>query len=158
MLGVYRQELYQFYEQISKHLWGYQDYEYVVALAGLAYMTDEACSQVGYTDDGGYLYAGVQPLPGAYISIELYTDARCLTIYSEGDYTYDYFELTSDIELGDSEDNYYGYYGEDAVGYWEEAQEYSLGKFNEVYEQYKYCTTCLDYPSYQVSACYVFFS
>lgn len=149
LLGVYRQELYQFYEQISKHLWGYQDYEYVVALAGLAYMTDEACSQVGYTDDGGYLYAGVQPLPGAYISIELYTDARCLTIYSEGDYTYDYFELTSDIELGDSEDNYYGYYGEDAAGYWEEAQEYSLGKFNEVYEQYKYCTTCLDYPSYQ---------
>ena len=44
LLSVYRQELYQFYKQISKHLWGYQDYEYVVVLVGLAYMTDEACS------------------------------------------------------------------------------------------------------------------
>jgi len=46
LLGVYYQELCQFYEQIWKHLWGYQDYEYVAALVGLAYMTDETCSKM----------------------------------------------------------------------------------------------------------------
>jgi hypothetical protein len=33
LLGVYRQEFYQYIEQISKHLWAIDDYEYVVALA-----------------------------------------------------------------------------------------------------------------------------
>ena len=32
-MGVYRQEFYQFIEQISKHLWAIDDYEYAVALA-----------------------------------------------------------------------------------------------------------------------------
>jgi hypothetical protein len=43
LMGVYRQEFYQFIEQMSKHVWAIDEYEYVVALAGLAYMTDEDC-------------------------------------------------------------------------------------------------------------------
>jgi hypothetical protein len=34
LLGVYRQEFYQYIEQISKHLWAITDYQYVVAVAG----------------------------------------------------------------------------------------------------------------------------
>ena len=47
LLGVYRQEFYQFIEQISKHLWAIDEYEYVTALAGLAYMSDDDCFYVG---------------------------------------------------------------------------------------------------------------
>jgi len=146
LLGVYRQELYQFYEQISKHLWGYKDYEYVVALAGLAYMTDDDCYQVGYDDDGNYIYAGPMPLPGAELMIGLYTDASC-TIEDESGATFDDFGLTNDISLGSGD--YYGYYGYDALEYWSDSQEYSFTNFNAVYDEYKYCTPCMDYPTYQ---------
>ena len=43
LMGVYRQEFYQYLEQISKHLWAVDDYEYAIALGGLAYMTDCDC-------------------------------------------------------------------------------------------------------------------
>ena len=35
LMGVYRQEFYQYLEQISKHLWAVDDYEYAIALGGL---------------------------------------------------------------------------------------------------------------------------
>ena len=46
LLGVYRQEFYQFIEQISKHLWAINEYEYITTVAALAYMTDDDCFQV----------------------------------------------------------------------------------------------------------------
>ena len=33
LIGVYRQEFYQYIEQISKHLWAIDELEYIVALA-----------------------------------------------------------------------------------------------------------------------------
>lgn len=39
LLGVYRQEFYQYIEQISKHLWAIKEYQYVVAVAGQYYTT-----------------------------------------------------------------------------------------------------------------------
>jgi hypothetical protein len=80
LLGVYRQEFYQYIEQISKHLWAIDDYEYVVALAGLAYMTDSDCFGVGYDSNGNYIYAGVAPQPYGKFEMALYTDTYCLVI------------------------------------------------------------------------------
>eukprot|EP00980_Cylindrotheca_fusiformis_P016983 scaffold5161_cov64-Cylindrotheca_fusiformis.AAC.1 len=57
LMGVYRQEFYQFIEQISKHVWAIDEYEYVVALAGLAYMTDADCFYVGNSNSGEAIYA-----------------------------------------------------------------------------------------------------
>ncbi len=73
LVGVYREELYQFYQQMSKHLWSSDDYEYIVATAGLAYMKDSSCSQVG-SKNGRTIFAGVQPMPHANIAMGLYSD------------------------------------------------------------------------------------
>lgn len=147
LLGVYRQEFYQFFEQISKHLWAIDEYEYVVALAGLAYMTDYDCFNVGYSSSGDALYAGIEPYSGGNFRMSLYTDASCLQLDTSSGLTYDDFGLTSDMSLG-SNDN--GCMDDDALySYWQSAQEYTLSLLNEVYEEYKYCTLCMDYPTYQ---------
>ncbi len=150
LLGVYRQEFYQFIEQISKHLWAIDDYEYVVALAGLAYMTDEDCSAVGYDSYGNTLYAGVEPYGAGYFQMSLYTDEQCLTLDTESGKTYDDFGKTSSMDLGSKDD---GSLNDDTLytlyGYWKKSQEYTLTLLNEVYEEYKYCTLCMDYPTYQ---------
>ncbi len=149
LMGVYRQEFYQFIEQISKHLWAIEDYEYVVALAGLAYMTDDDCYGVGYDNNGNYLYAGIQPYEGGMYMMELYTDKQCLQISDSG-MTFDDFGMTNDMDLG-SKDN--GCHDDDTLstlyGYWSATQEYTLELLNEVYSEYKYCTLCMDYPTYQ---------
>lgn len=150
LLGVYRQEFYQFIEQISKHLWAIDDYEYVVALAGLAYMTDEDCSYVGYDNAGNNLYAGVMPYSGGMYMMGLYLDDTCLTPDTDSGMTYDDFGLTNDMNLGSKDD---GCLDDDTLatlyGYWTATQEYSLELLNEVYSEYKYCTLCMDYPTYQ---------
>ena len=152
MLGVYRQEFYQFIEQISKHLWAIDEYEYVVALAGLAYMTDYDCWQIsGGDDDGDVIYAGVQPLSEGKFQMSLYADSDCLYPTEFDGLNYDSFGMASDMELS-SQDVDYG--DDDALysqlyGYWTESQEYTLALLNEVYEEYKYCTLCMDYPTYQ---------
>lgn len=150
LLGVYREEFYQYIEQISKHLWAIDDYEYVVALAGLAYMTDDDCYGVGYDDSGNYLYAGVQPYSGGNFQMGLYVDQQCLIPDTTSGHTFDDFGLTSDMDLGSQDD---GSLSDDALyslyGYWQNAQEYTLTLLNEVYEEFKYCTLCVDYPTYQ---------
>jgi len=149
LLGVYRQEFYQFIEQISKHLWAIDDFEYVVALAGLAYMTDDDCYGVGYDNNGNYLYAGVKPTYQGKFEMGLYNDNSCISL-SESDATFDDFGLTSDLDLGSKDD---GSLSDDALntlyGYWQNTQEYTLELLNEVYEEFKYCTLCMDYPTYQ---------
>jgi hypothetical protein len=45
----------------------------------------------------------------------------------------------------DDNDDAYAY----AEEWWEATQEETLEMFNDVYEDYKYCTSCIDYPTYQ---------
>lgn len=150
LLGVYRQEFYQFIEQISKHLWAIDEYEYVVALAGLAYMTDYDCFQVGNDNSGNAIYAGVDPQPFGKFVIALYTDSYCLQPDDSLGMTFDDFGLTSNVQLssGDEggDDNYQN---GDVYDWWSASQEYTLTNLNEVYDEFKYCTSCVDYPTYQ---------
>jgi len=149
LIGVYREEFYQFIEQISKHVWAIDDYEYVVALSGLAYMTDADCTKMGQDSNGDYLYSGIMPYTGGMYSIGLYTDATCLYPDTSG-YTYDDFGQTTTLDLGSKDD---GSLSDDTLntlnGYWEATQEYTLELLNEVYSEFKYCTLCMDYPTYQ---------
>ena len=148
LLGVYRQEFYQYIEQISKHLWAIDEYEYVVALAGLKYMTKSDCFYVGATSSGTSIYAGVAPQPYGKFKMALYTDDYCLTPDTTLGMTYDDFGLQSNIYLGSKDktnDDTYNW----AKDWWYNTQEYTLTQLNDVYEEYKYCTTCVDYPTYQ---------
>ena len=144
LIGVFRQEHYQWIEQISKHLWAITDDDYVMALAGLAYMTDDECFECGYDGDNT-LYCGVKPVSQGDTMMALYTDTRCLTEDDSG-LTPDDFDLTSDVYLGSKD-------VEDSISFayepWELAQEYTLTYMNQVYQPYKYCTPCMDYPTYQ---------
>mmetsp|Transcript_48976 Transcript_48976/g.56474 ORF Transcript_48976/g.56474 Transcript_48976/m.56474 type:complete len:633 (+) Transcript_48976:215-2113(+) len=148
LLGVYRQEFYQYIEQISKHLWAIDEYEYVVALAGLAYMTDYDCFYVGNDSSGNVLYAGVAPQPLGGYQMGLYTDAQCLMNDESSGMTFDDFGLQNDIYLGskdETDDDSFSW----AYDWWYDTQEYTLTQLNEVYEEYMYCTSCIDYPTYQ---------
>jgi hypothetical protein len=148
LMGVYRQEFYQFIEQISKHLWAIDQYEYVVALAGLAYMTDDDCFYVGADGNGNSIYAGVAPQPYGGFRMALYTDDYCLTPDTSLGMTPDDFGLQNEINLGSkdaTDDDSYSW----AYDWWYDTQEYTLTQLNGVYEQYMYCTSCIDYPTYQ---------
>jgi hypothetical protein len=155
LLGVYRQEFYQFIEQISKHLWAIDDYEYVVALAGLAYFTDDECFYVGATSDddatGVSIYAGIAPQKYGKFVMALYTDQYCLYPNEDLGMTFDDYGLTSDVSLGSGD----GDGGDDDGGssytneWWEASQEYTFTQLNDVYDEFKYCTSCIDYPTYQ---------
>lgn len=145
-MGVYRQEFYQYVEQISKHLWAVDDYEYVVALAGLAYMTKYECFQVGQDSNGNAIKASVAPKPYGKWEIALYTDDYCLVPNDSLGKTYDDYGLGSDVNLGskDKSDDF-----SSVSEWWYDAQEYTLTNMNDVYEEFKYCTSCVDYPTYQ---------
>lgn len=163
LLGVYRQEFYQFIEQISKHLWAIDEYEYVVALAGLSYMTNQDCFVVGYDNSGNSIYAGVAPQPYGKFEIALYTDKYCLTPNNNLGKNFDSFGLTSSVYLGSKDNNnnnnkngnnnnnnnYNSNSNSYVSDWWTSAQEYTLANLNEVYEEFKYCTSCVDYPTYQ---------
>lgn len=148
LMGVYRQEFYQYIEQISKHMWALDEYEYVVALAGLAYMTDEDCFYVGTSDDGESIYAGIAPQQFGKFKMALYTDDYCIFPNEDLGITFDSFGLTSDVALAGSGDG-----GDDDGGWaqewWEDTQEYTLSQLNDVYDSFRYCTSCIDYPTYQ---------
>lgn len=148
LLGVYRQEFYQFIEQISKHLWAIDEYEYVVALAGLAYMTDDDCFAVGYDDDGSGVYAGVAPQPYGMFKMALYTDEYCLQPNTGLSVSFDDFGLQNDIDLGSkdaTDDDSKSW----AYDWWYDTQEANLEQLNDVYDSFRYCTSCVDYPTYQ---------
>lgn len=147
LIGVYRQEFYQYIEQISKHLWAINEYEYIVALAGLAYMTDDECRGVGYDESGNQLYADVQPLEGGTFQMGLYNDAQCVEINTQTSYTYDDFVEQGNLDLGsgDTDDAFY----QTAYTYWQDTQEYTLSNMNAVYNDFRFCTSCVDYPTYQ---------
>ncbi len=112
-------------------------------------MTDDDCYGVGYDNNGNYLYAGVKPTYQGKFEMGLYTDNSCLTLSDSGA-TFDDFGLTNDMDLGSKDD---GSLSDDALytlyGYWQSTQEYTLTNLNDVYEEFKYCTLCMDYPTYQ---------
>lgn len=145
LLGVYRQEHYQYIEQISKHLWAITEEEYVVALAGLAFMTKYQCYVVGNGNNGEYLYVGVKPVSQGDTEVALYTDSQCLIEDSSG-LNPDDFVQQSDVYLGSKDKESSLYF---AYDWWNAAQESTLTNMNTVYEKFKYCTTCVDYPTYQ---------
>jgi hypothetical protein len=148
LLGVYRQEFYQFIEQISKHVWAIDDYEYVTALAGLSYMTAYDCFIVGYQSDGATpIYAGVAPQPYGEFQMALYTDSYCLNPDTSLGKTYDDYVSYTNLNLGSKDQNGGDY--ESAQEWWYNAQEYKLTELNSVYDDFKYCTSCVDYPTYQ---------
>jgi hypothetical protein len=151
LLGVYRQEFYQFIEQISKHLWAIDEYEYVVALAGLSYMTKYECFQVGTNSQGETIYASVAPMPEATFEMALYKDSSCIIPDEDTGLTYDSYGLSTNLALSSQDKNGNGdsYYDSDMYSWWSSAQEYTFTDLNNVYESFKYCTSCVDYPTYQ---------
>ena len=147
LLGVYREEFYQYIEQISKHLWAIDEYEYVVALAGLAFMTDYECFAVGYDDDGSGLYASVAPQAYGKFAMGIYKDEYCLQPDDSG-VSYDDFGLQNEIDLGSkdaTDDDGKAW----AYDWWYDTQEASLTQLNDVYDSFRFCTSCVDYPTYQ---------
>eukprot|EP00970_Alexandrium_tamarense_P017343 scaffold9123_cov186-Alexandrium_tamarense.AAC.2 len=149
LIGVYRQEFYQFIEQISKHMWAIDEYEYIVALAGLEYMTDDDCFGVGYDENGEQLYAGVQPLEGGRFQMGLYSDGKCITPNTRTSYTYDDFAEKTDLNLGSKDQTNDDAFHQQAYQYWYATQEYTLDNLNTVYNDFRFCTSCVDYPTYQ---------
>jgi hypothetical protein len=147
LLGVYRQEFYQYIEQISKHIWAIDDYEYVVALAGLSYMTNVDCYQVGYDGSGNAVYAGVAPQPYGEFQMRLYSDSYCLNINTSLGKTLDDFVSGTSVNLGSKDQTDDGKSW--ATQWWSDTQEYTLTQLNDVYDEFKYCTSCVDYPTYQ---------
>lgn len=146
LLGCYSQEMYQFYEQISKHVWAQDDYEYVTALAGLQYMTDEDC-QGPYSDSSNReVYFGPMPSEGAAITMGAYTNDQCTSPDEETTSVYDDFFEGGGVDLGSNDDDNVS---DDIEGYWYDAQKYTMENFNDVYSSFLYCTSCIDYPTYQ---------
>ncbi len=152
LMGVYKEQFYDYFEQISKHMWYYDSYEYNVAVTGLAYMGDGNCEYVA-SNYGSSLYRAPKPTQGGGFIIGLYTDENCIEPYTDDE------TMNADTAGG-----YYGnnnlngnfdwfYYNQGAGNeYGREGgtvEEYTLTLFNEVFEEFKYCTLCLDYPSYQ---------
>ena len=152
LLGVYRQEFYQYIEQISKHLWAIDEYEYITALAGLAYMTDDDCWDTGSQDNNGNaIYAGVNPTSGGKFEMALYTDGGYCLTPNENVGSFDDLGFTSNMQLhsGDGDDgNNDDSYGQKQE-WWQSAQEASLTNLNDVYQTFRYCYSCVDYPTYQ---------
>ena len=130
-------------------MWAIDEYEYVVALAGLAYMTDEDCRQVGYDSSGNTLYAGVMPTAYGSFEVGLYTDEYCITPDTTSGKTYDDFGYQSGVDLGEKDGADDDGANSWAYDWWSDSQEYTLTQLNEVYEEFKYCTSCVDYPTYQ---------
>lgn len=125
------------------------EYEYIVALAGLKYMTNNECFGVGYDENGNQLYAAVQPTEGGKFQMGLYSDAQCLYLNTDTAYTYDDFGEKSDLYLGSKDQTDDDAFHNQAYQYWYDTQEYTFQNLNTVYHDYKFCTSCVDYPTYQ---------
>lgn len=122
-------------------MWYYSDYEYIVAYAGLNFLNDGECNLGGYDYYGNEVYYAPKPLEGGSFELSLYRDWRCLIPIPSEEQTYDeYFGNNVNIEE----------WGDDDYNIKQNAQaltkEYTMTLFNEVFEEFKYCTLCYDYP------------
>ena len=112
-------------------------------------MTDDECFAVGYDESGNQLYASVQPLAGSYFQMGLYSEAQCITPNTQTSYTYDDFAEQSELNLGSKDATDDDAFHAQAYTYWQETQEYTLTNLNTVYNDFRFCTSCVDYPTYQ---------
>lgn len=94
LLGVYRMELYQFIEQLSKHVWHIDSWEYQVVIGSLEYMTDQDCSYLGKDKYGNPLYGGVLPMENGYFSMGVFQDDICI-LEADG-YNFDDFDRSDE--------------------------------------------------------------
>ena len=124
------------------------DYEYVVALAGLAYMTDEHCQGPAYDSYNNAVYFGVQGQENGDIMMATYSDDKCLYPI-DTDITYDDYFQGDGVDLGSKDQGQNDDTMQQIEEWWTDSQEYTMTLFNEVYDDYKYCTSCMDYPTYQ---------
>ncbi len=123
-------------------MWYYSDYEYLVAYAGLDYLNDGDCNLAGYDYYGDEVYSAPKPLEGGSFEMGLYKDWQCLTPHDSDERTYDEFfgnYNTYQDDFGDDE-----YYKK--ANAQSRTKEYTMTLFNEVFEEFKYCTLCIDYP------------
>jgi hypothetical protein len=103
---------------------------------------------VGYQSDGATpIYAGVAPQPYGEFQMALYTDSYCLNPDTSFGKTYDDYVSYTSLNLGSKHQN--GRDSESAQVWWYNAQEYKLTELNSVYDDFKYCTSCVDNPTYQ---------
>lgn len=138
LLGVYRENFEDYFEQISKHLWYYSSYEYKIATSGLELLSAD-CEGYGTSAYGDYLYRAPMPLQGGWFKMGLYTDNVCMNPY-EGEEDNYYNMNNNNYKKDNNWNNYYDYYGEGQGN----SDEETLELFNQVYEEFKYCTLCLD--------------
>jgi hypothetical protein len=111
-------------------------------------MTDENCQGPAYDGYNNPIYFGVQGLEGGDIQMGTYSDDQC--IYPvETDITYDDYHQQEGVDLGSKDQGQDDATMEQIEEWWYDTQEYTMTLFNGVYDDYKYCTSCMDYPTYQ---------
>lgn len=144
LLGVYRQDYYQFLEQLTKHVWSYDSYEYNIMLSTLEY-SSTYCSQAGYYN-GILLYVDVMPVRGGDLQMGLYVDDQCIQSYNNPDINYDDLDGYGEgSEDGDRKRRL----NDDGYGDYDGMMEYTLSEFNYIFDTFRQCTSCVDYPTYQ---------
>lgn len=79
----------------------------------------------------------------------LYSDSQCLFVNTDTAYTYDDFGQKSDLYLGSKDKTDDDAFHAQAYQYWYDTQEYTFENLNTVYHDFKFCTSCVDYPTYQ---------
>jgi len=149
LLGVYRMELYQFIEQLSKHVWEIDSWEYYAVTAAMSYMTVYDCYEI----DNGY-FGGPKPVEGGYLAMGVYSDEYCLTLVEDVDFD-DYSEgyngggrnLKKIRKLSEDENEGGGGEGDEWPN--DGTPESSLTYLNNVLDTFKMCRLCMDYPTYQ---------
>ena len=112
-------------------------------------MSKNECFGVGYDEKGNQLYAAVQPTQGGKFQMGLYSDGQCLSLNTDTSYTYDDFGYQSDLNLGSKDKTDDDAFHSQAYEYWHNTQEYTLQNLNTVYNDFRFCTSCVDYPTYQ---------
>lgn len=120
-------------------------------------LLDDGCEGFGTDDYGNYLYKAPRPVQGGGFEIGLYIDDTCMTPYGdEGVNAFNYYGGNNNNgnnrqNQQNNYNNYYDYYygGDDNQYGYGNSDESTLELFNQVYDGFKYCTLCTDYPSYQ---------
>lgn len=150
LLGIYRIDIDNFLEQMGKHIWASNTYEYITVYSAADYINGGKCKGTGeYDSSGNAVYAALGFTgSGGGFEMKLYSDEKCIYEANDSDFSYDDLGWTSNFDMGSGDDNYYG--NDDTTqAYWYSAQESSLKNLNGILDEMRGCMLCLDYPSYQ---------
>jgi len=77
-LGFLREDAYHCTEQVMKHVWGFNCWDYPTWIASRECPFAFNCGYLATADDGTDLYAGPAPKYGGRLIIGLHTDEDCL--------------------------------------------------------------------------------